>query len=50
MNLSSLEYKKKDGIIITLYVKDYNLKVKPESDTFVFRPEKYKDVEIIDMR
>jgi len=50
LNLYSLEYKKRDGIIITLNVKDYNLKVKPESDTFVFKPEKYKDVEIIDMR
>jgi outer membrane lipoprotein carrier protein len=50
LNLNSLEYKKRDGIVMTLHVKDYNLKVKPESDTFVFKPEKYKDVEIIDMR
>ncbi len=50
LNLNSLEYKKRDGIVITLHVKDYNLKVKPESDTFVFKPEKYKDTEIIDMR
>ena len=50
LNLNSLEYKKRDGIIMTLYVKDYNLKVKPASDTFVFKPEQYKDVEIIDMR
>jgi outer membrane lipoprotein-sorting protein len=50
LNLNSLEYKRRDGTIITLYVKDYNLKVKPASDSFVFKPEKYKDVEIIDMR
>ena len=50
LNLNSLEYKKRDGIIITLHVKEYDLKVKPESDTFVFQPGKFKGVEIIDMR
>jgi outer membrane lipoprotein carrier protein len=50
MNPISLEYKKKDGIVITLFVREYNLKVKPESDTFIFQPEKYKGVEVIDMR
>ena len=37
LNLNSLEYKKRDGIIITVHVKEYDLKVKPESDTFVFQ-------------
>jgi len=50
LNLVSLEYKKKDGIVSTLYVYVYDLKVKPESDTFVFQPEKFKEVEVIDMR
>ena len=50
INLKSLEYKKKDGIVITLHVKEYNLKTKPDPETFVFQPDKYKGVEIIDMR
>jgi outer membrane lipoprotein-sorting protein len=50
LNLISLEYKKKDGTIITLHVTGYDLKVKPESDTFVYQPAKFKDVEVIDMR
>jgi outer membrane lipoprotein-sorting protein len=48
--LSSLEYKSREGLIITLQVSDYNLKQKPDPDTFVFHPEKYKGVEINDMR
>ena len=50
LDLKSLEYKNKDGIIITLDVREYNLKQKPERSTFTFNPEKYKGVEIIDMR
>jgi len=50
LNLISLEYKKTDGVIITLKVKVYDLKVNPDQDTFVFRPENFKGVEIIDMR
>lgn len=50
LNLNSLEYKKRDGIIITLHVNVYDLKVKPEADTFTFQPEKFKGVEVIDMR
>jgi outer membrane lipoprotein carrier protein len=50
MELKSLEYKKKDGIVTTLYVLEYNLKVKPEQDTFSFRIEKYKGVEVVDIR
>jgi outer membrane lipoprotein-sorting protein len=49
-NLISLEYKKKDGITITLAVKEYNLQQKPAQDEFVFQPAKYKDVEINDIR
>ena len=50
LNLNSLEYKRRDGIIITVHVKEYDLKVKPDSDTFIFQPDKHKGVEIIDMR
>ena len=50
LDLKSLEYKQKDGIVITLYIREYNLKVKPQSDTFSFQTAKYKDVEVIDMR
>jgi len=50
LDLKSLEYKNKDGIIITLDVREYNLKQKPERSIFTFNPEKYKGVEIIDMR
>jgi outer membrane lipoprotein carrier protein len=50
LDLISLEYKKKDGVVVTLYVEGYNLKVKPDRETFIFQPEKYKDVDVIDMR
>ena len=50
MNLNNLEYKKKDGLVLTLFVKDYNLTTKPDPAFFTFNPEKFKDVEIIDMR
>jgi hypothetical protein len=49
-NLISLEYKKRDGTIVTLKVKEYDLKTIPTSDTFVFHPENYKGVEVVDMR
>jgi outer membrane lipoprotein carrier protein len=48
--LTGAEYKRKDGITSYLIVDDYNLKVKPDAATFVFNPDKYKGVEIIDMR
>jgi outer membrane lipoprotein carrier protein len=50
MDLKTLEYKRRDGVITTLYVKDFNLKQKPEADSFTFIPAKYKGVEINDMR
>jgi outer membrane lipoprotein carrier protein len=50
MNLISLEYRKKDGTIVTLFVSDFNLKNKPDNETFIFREANYKGVEVIDMR
>lgn len=50
LNLISLEYKRKDGIVSTLHVLDYNLTQKPAGDEFVFDASKHKDAEIIDMR
>jgi outer membrane lipoprotein carrier protein len=50
MNLRSLEYKKRDGVIITLHVLDYDLKQKTGPDSFVYQAGKYKGVEVIDMR
>jgi outer membrane lipoprotein-sorting protein len=49
-NLISLEYKRKDGVVSTLHVNEYDLRVKPSADTFVFQAGKYKDAEVIDMR
>jgi outer membrane lipoprotein carrier protein len=49
-NLISLEYKRKDGITNDLHISEYDLKVKPDADTFIFQPGKYKGAEIIDMR
>jgi len=49
-NLITLEYKRKDGIVNILRVNEYNLKVKPDAATFIFQSEKYKGVEVIDMR
>ena len=34
LNLISLEYKRKDGVISTLHVSEYNLTLKPTVDTF----------------
>ena len=50
MNLRNLEYKKRDGLIVTLIVREYDLKVKPDKESFVFQPAKYKGVDVIDMR
>lgn len=50
LDLKSLEYKRRDGITATLQVLEYNLKVKPSLDSFVFPKEKHKNVEIVDMR
>jgi len=50
LNLKKCEYKRRDGFTLTLFVHEYNLKLVPGPDMFVFSPEKYKDAEIIDMR
>lgn len=50
LDLMNLEYKRKDGIVITLNVKEYNLKVNPVQDTFIFQEGKFKGVEVNDMR
>lgn len=49
-DLKRLEYKRNDGVVLTVMVLEYNLKFKPDQETFLFRPEKYKGVEIVDMR
>jgi outer membrane lipoprotein carrier protein len=49
-DLVGAEYKRKDGIAVYLVVKEYNLKIKPDPSTFMFNPQNYKGVEIIDMR
>ena len=50
LNLKSLEYKRRDGLTVTIVVRDYNLKMVTEPGMFIFSPEKYKDAEVIDMR
>ena len=50
MNLKSLEYVKKNGFVIALHVSEYNLNLKPEADEFIFLPDKFKGVEVVDMR
>jgi len=50
LQLLTAEYKKKDGIVITLIVDEYNLKIKPDAMTFSFNANNYKGVEVIDMR
>lgn len=50
LNLRNFEYKRRDGITLTLIVRDYNLKISPGESLFTFSPSKYKGVEIIDMR
>jgi outer membrane lipoprotein-sorting protein len=50
LDLRSLEYKKRDGIVITLNVLSYDLKQKPEANSFVYPQSAYKGVEVIDMR
>jgi outer membrane lipoprotein carrier protein len=50
LGLINLEYKRRDGIVMDLDVKVYNLSRKPEQDEFIFPADKYKDAEINDMR
>jgi outer membrane lipoprotein-sorting protein len=50
LNLKTLEYRKRDGVIITLNVREYNLKQKPVAETFIYPSTKFKGVEVVDMR
>jgi outer membrane lipoprotein carrier protein len=50
LDLKSIEYKYKNGVTVNLTVKEYDLKQKPDNSVFIFQPEKYKGVEINDMR
>jgi outer membrane lipoprotein carrier protein len=48
--LKNFEYKRRDGTDINIIIKEYSLKKVPDPGMFVFTPEKYKGVDIIDMR
>jgi outer membrane lipoprotein-sorting protein len=50
LDLKGIEYKYKNGITVILTVSEYDLKQKPDNSLFQFAPDKYKGVEIIDMR
>ncbi len=49
-SLDGAEYKTKDGVTLFLVVNEYNLKIKPAPEAFLFNPKNYTGVEIIDMR
>jgi outer membrane lipoprotein-sorting protein len=49
-DLIAVEYRKKDGVVISLLIDEYNLNTKPEPGAFIFDAKKYKNVEVIDMR
>jgi outer membrane lipoprotein-sorting protein len=50
LDLKSIEYKYKNGVTVKLTIKEYDLKQNPDNSVFIFQPEKYKGVEINDMR
>jgi outer membrane lipoprotein-sorting protein len=50
LELSTFEYKRKDGITLTLFVKEYSDTRTPEQGFFDFPIAKFKGVEVIDMR
>lgn len=50
LDLNNIEYKYKNGITVNVNVTSYDLKKRPDDSEFTFSPEKYKGVEIIDMR
>jgi outer membrane lipoprotein-sorting protein len=50
LDLKSIEYKYKNGVTAILTVKEYDLKQITDNTTFVFQPEKYKGIEVVDMR
>ena len=49
-DLKKIEYRRKDGIVINILTNEYNLNIRPEQNLFVFEREKYRGVDIIDMR
>jgi len=49
-DLKGIEYKYKNGVTVFLTIKEYDLTQNPDNSAFVFQTEKYKGVEIIDMR
>ena len=50
LDLKSIEYKYKNGLTVNLNVKEYDLKQNPDDSAFIFPSEKYKGIEINDMR
>lgn len=50
LDLKSLEYKRRDGITAMLNVSEYDLTKKIGAEAFTFPKEKYKGVEVVDMR
>jgi outer membrane lipoprotein-sorting protein len=50
LDLKGVEYKYKNGVTALLTVSEYDLKQNPDNSTFAFSPDKYKGIEIIDMR
>lgn len=50
LDLKTLEYKYKNGVTVTVSLSSFDLKQKPDPALFTFSPEKYRGVEIIDMR
>lgn len=50
LDLKGIEYKYKNGVTVILTVKEYDLKQSPDNSVFIFSPEKYSGVEIVDMR
>lgn len=48
--LESIDYKRKDGITISLAVSEYNLKKTYKESFFQFNAKEYLNVDIIDMR
>ena len=49
-DLKKLEYRRKDGIVMYINVREYNLNIRPEQNFFIFDRTKYRGVDIIDMR
>ncbi len=50
LSLRTLEYKRKDGVVVFIVVKDYNLTKIPQPGAFVFPAGKYSNAEVNDMR